>query len=603
LTENKEQPKFLLICPTCKKPVEECGKDSIQTWYSCEAGHKTAAPIKRELDGIEQFQKAFCERIEKSPEIADYKPSKVYPNFAFFCDDQENETGFKPARVSKWLAENEHFKTDRETDILYFGDEEKGIWTQDGEIELKKLLTKILGENNRESHYRNILHDLKSLNYTEVEFSKKIAVENGLLDVVTGELSEFTLREMAYHEIPTTYNPKAEVPHSWLEFLKQVLPSADIPTLQEWSGYLLYAGYPIHKVLWIHGEGRNGKGVYDRTMKGILGIKNCSGVGLEELDGNHRFALHRLKGKLYNPCSEPTTNRIFRTEIFQKITGGDLLSAERKGVQKTTEFTNYAKITVIGNKFPKIHNPTTAFKDRIMFVKFPFYFSEKERIPNLEKVWLDNPEAKSGILNWMLEGLHRLLANSHFTESKSQEETEIEFQRVSDSISAFLTETVVYGSNYDITRIDAYETYKEYCDMIGVEPENKNKFTDRLKHTPKIHDGWTRAKGKKERAWKGVTFKTVEDMENGTVATDGTAPYTLETFSNSKNESKRETGVPNVPTVPKFDLPLCWNTCRNYHNESKDGYGCSHKNPMSLTEKSVRPLKCPGFKPIKEEEA
>jgi putative DNA primase/helicase len=565
----------------------------------------TEQPINQKCQfcGAETVGSDVCHRCLDNPERQKFFETmklarlgeveeKTYPNYVAFCDDPEEQTGFKPARVAQWLAKNEHFKTDRETDILYYGEEAKGVWSREGEVKLKEILTKILGENNRESHYRNILHVLKSLTYCDIEFSQKIAVENGLLDVVTGELTSFTLEEMAYHQIPTTYNPEADCPH-FKEFLTQVVSPEDTLTLQEWSGYLLYAAYPIHKVLWIHGEGRNGKGVYDRTMKGILGVKNCSGVGLEELDGNHRFVLYQLKGKLYNPCSEPTINpkKVFRTEIFQKITGGDLIDAERKGVQKRTEFTNYDKITVIGNKFPKVHNPTTAFKDRMMFVKFPKYFSEEERIPDLEKVWLEDPIERMGILNWMLEGLHRLLANGHFTESKSQEETELEFQRVSDSISAFITETAVFGSNYEITRLDAFEIYRDYCDIIGTEPEPKSRFTERLKHTPKIHDGWTRAKGKKERAWKGVTFKRLDDGESATVATDGTASTSLEIFSNPKNIEGKEKGVPTVPNVP-----LCKDVCGVFGTHL-----CTAKNPEERSDKAVKPLKCPGFRDISEQ--
>ena len=114
---------------------------------------------------------------------------KVYPTYATFCDDPEKQEGFKPGRVAKWLFQNEHFKTDRKTEILYYGDGEKGVWLQDGEVKLQELLSKILGEDNKAAHYNNILHDLKGLSYCDIEFSHKIAVDNGLLDVETGELT------------------------------------------------------------------------------------------------------------------------------------------------------------------------------------------------------------------------------------------------------------------------------------------------------------------------------------------------------------------------------------------------------------------------------
>jgi phage/plasmid-associated DNA primase len=106
-----------------------------------------------------------------------------------------------------------------------------------------------------------------------------------------------------------------------------------------------------------------------------------------------------------------------------------------------------AKKTVTANRFPKIKDSTTAFRERRLFIAFPNEFTGEKQIQNLEQVWLNNPEEKSGILNWMLEGLQRLLSQGYFTESKSQEETEIAFERASDTISAFLKEMAVFGSS------------------------------------------------------------------------------------------------------------------------------------------------------------
>lgn len=550
-------------------------------------------------------RKPLHERLTDFKQAVTEQPQpKVYPQYAFFCDNPEDFAtpeklrGFKPARVSIYLNAEEHFKTDTESDLLFYGDNEKGVWQRDGEVYLKQILAKILRENDRESHYRNILHTLKSLTYQKITFSNKIACENGLLDVETQTLTPFTLNEMAFHQINAKYDPNAECPN-WTEFLKQVLNPEDIPTLQEWSGYTLLPDYRFHKLLWLHGDGRNGKGVWQRTIESILGEQNVSGVGLEELDGNHRFAVQKLYGKLFNPCSEPTTNRILQTALLKKATGQDTIDAEVKGSNKRIKFRNTAKITVIANKFPKVNDNTLAFRERRIFIKFPNEFTGKNQIQNLEKAWLDNTQERSGILNWMLQGLQRLLSQGYFTESKSQEETEIAFQRASDSISAFITEMAIFGKPLETTRNEAYEAYKDYCDFIGVVPENDKVFTQRLKNTPKIGIGKTRQTGKQERTWKGISFKQIsEDMENGTDGTFGTRSVSPSLFTNSLKLDKSVGCVPNVPSVPnseqRSDLAYkkCVNcadfrqpSCRRENwdavsgNESALGYPCfSGKN-------------------------
>jgi hypothetical protein len=53
------------------------------------------------------------------------------------------------------------------------------------------------------------------------------------------------------------------------------------------------------------------------------------------------------------------------------------------------------------------------------FFSFLKIYREKEdRIPNLENTWLRDPKERSKILNWMLEGLDRLLKN----ETEKEEE-------------------------------------------------------------------------------------------------------------------------------------------------------------------------------------
>ncbi len=477
---------------------------------------------------------------------------KDYPDYSAFCEDQEEQTGFKPALVAEYLAEHEHFKTDRKNDILYFGDTAKGAWNKDGETVLREICGKILGRENKVCHYNNILHHLKSITYQEIQFSKKIACENGLLDVETGEFTPFNLDEMALHQIDCVYDKDAECP-SFLEFLHQILNQDDVTTLQEWSGYLLLPDYRFHKLMWIHGQGRNGKGVWQRTMEGILGEQNVSSIGLEELDGNHRFALECLYGKLFNPCSEPTTNRILQTSLLKKATGQDTIEAEIKGKQKRLKFRNTAKITVIANKFPKVRDETLAFRDRRLFITFPNEFTGKNSIVNLERVWLENSAEKSGILNWMLQGLHRLLSNGCFSESKSQEETEILFERASDTIGAFLREMAVYGKNHEAYRSCAYDSYKEYCEVFGLDQESDKKFTQRLKETR----GITSAKRHGERIWKGVTFREInEDGEitdpvlgaDGADGAHSLYPQGIDEYSKILKESSK-----SAPSAPQSD--------------------------------------------------
>jgi putative DNA primase/helicase len=454
--------------------------------------------FKRECEQEEELQKQLkiAARIKTEQDVT----------FANFCakDKKGNPTVFKPALAAQWLVDNEDFKADRETDMLYYYDGKS--WKDNGEVYLQEILAQILGEENRHGIFTDVLHDLKGLIYEEISFSQKIALDNGLLDVETQELLPFSVDEMPFHKLPITYNKEALCPN-WESFIKQVVNPDDLLTIQEWSGFLLLPDYRFHKLLWVHGEGRNGKGVWQRTMEAVLGEDNVSSIGLEEFNGSHRFALRQLYGKLFNPCSEPSTTYPLQTALLKKATGQDTIEAEIKGKQGRLKFRNYAKITVLANKFPKVEDTTTAFKERRLFIKFPNEFTGKNQIQNIEANWLTVNDERSGILNWMLQGLKRLLDQGYFTESKTQQETEAEFLKASDTIGAFLKEMVIYGKNYVSLRNAAFESYKKYCEVMGLEQESDKQFTQRLKNTPKI----SVCQSQGERAWSGITLKIITD--------------------------------------------------------------------------------------------
>ena len=494
---------------------------------------------------------------EEKKHVFHYLKQIHYPSFKDFCPENDNgePTPFKPATIAQWIAQHEklHFKTDVNTGMMYFYNGKN--WASNGETYLEYITQEVLGPENRESHYRNILHALKALTYTELEFSRKIACENGLLDVETQTLTDFNEKEMPFHEIKVKYDPEAKCPN-WLNFITQVVNQDDLATIQEWSGFLLLPDYRFHKLLWIHGQGRNGKGVWQRTIEAILGEKNISGIGLEEFDGNHRFALKQLYGKLFNPCSEPTANKELPTNLLKKATGQDTIEAEIKGKQKRLSFRNYSKITVLANKFPKVRDQTTAFKERRLFIKFPNEFVGEKQIQNIEDKWLKTNDEKSGILNWMLEGLKRLIEQGHFTESKTQQETEAEFLRASDTIGAFQHDMFIWNKTKVTSRSITLEAYKNYCEILGLDVENEKKFTQRMKDTPKISPCLMH-KPKVERAWRGIALKNITDEgeilepdTGDTLDTAFTPPQYLE-----KNHLEYREDIQRVSAVSPVSKP------------------------------------------------
>jgi phage/plasmid-associated DNA primase len=293
-------------------------------------------------------------------------------------------------------------------------------------------------------------------------------------------------------------------------------------------------------------------------MEGILGEDNCSSIGLEEFDGKHRFAVANLYGSLFNACNEPEVGykKILQTNLLKAATGQDTLTAELKNKQKRVKFRNKAKIVVVANRFPKVEDNTTAFKERRIFITFPHEYIREKKIQNIEKTWLENPEERSGILNWMLGGLHHLLTQGYFTESKSQDETETLFLRASDPYDAFVKEQGILNKTAVTPRSIAFQQFQEYCDYIGITLDKNalDNLTRKLKNTKGVLDSSKRIEGKKQRCWVGISFKPVPDNEIGTDGTANGYDYPLATFDHLKIEGGKS-GVPTVPSVPSVPDP------------------------------------------------
>jgi hypothetical protein len=207
---------------------------------------------------------------------------------------------------------------------------------------------------------------------------------------------------------------------------------------------------------------------------------------------------------------------------------------------------NIAKPFILGNKFPKVNDNTEAFWERAITLKFSSSFTGSKQIPTIWNTWINDPDEMSGILNWTLEGLHRLLKNNGFTKTKSSEETKIEFQKLSDTAGAFLDERCEHFKEGVYIKRDLYETYKEYCDDEGLECDQLSKFSTKMNSQPWIKSGRIRIEKKLEHVWIGLKVKaSSEDGEEKEVGKQQQLGYVC-----------KRTGVPPVPPVPPFILSV-----------------------------------------------
>ncbi len=474
------------------------------------------------------------------------------------------------------------YKTPRDTEQLYLYD--NGLYKL-GETYVKGALENMLGHYNKKAFTAEIIaHLIRGSYCARADFNRfegEIPVLNGLLNLDTMQLEDFDPEKIFTFKVNTKFDSNKDCP-KFKVALKQILPKADERALtQEFFGYTLLPEFPYHDFMIFIGTGRNGKGVIMRTLEGTIGKENISNIKLEHLGSGHKFMVAGLFGKLVNICSEPSTRYPFKTEMLKQITGADTLSGSIKFVQNPLDFTSFAKFFIQANKLPEVDDITLSFWDRVNIIEFTQTFTAEKgnRIPYIERTWLDDEDERAGILNWMIEGLKRLKENNGFTQTESKEQQILKFKQVSDPIGAFLSdpEECMYGSILWVTNRGIYEDYKNYSEAQGAVIESIGVFNGRLRKLPGVKERKKRVAGTNVKIWRGISTKkktpTINDFDdekeaagqrklgkkaeksrNGSNGSHGT-PFIQRVILANNNNNKvkiylEKTGVPHAPHAP-----------------------------------------------------
>ena len=117
---------------------------------------------------------------------------------------------------------------------------------------------------------QNILDALRLMCYSEplpIQ-TDRIHVANGTL-FLGGTFREE--KEFCMNRLPVSYNHDAPKPEKWLSFLEQLLYPEDIPTLQEYMGYCLIPSTKAQQMLFLIGNGGEGKSRIGLVMHALLG--------------------------------------------------------------------------------------------------------------------------------------------------------------------------------------------------------------------------------------------------------------------------------------------------------------------------------------------
>jgi P4 family phage/plasmid primase-like protien len=475
----------------------------------------------------------FKQTLKIAREKYGYKENQEdFPEFS--TPDKQGNIRFEHIVFANYLMTRYNFKTTDDDKTIWVYDDLNGIYTPNGEIIIETELTRYLQENFRIRYLPDIIGYIRGKTYFKRPKNpiNKIACINGLLNIETKELEPFTPEEFIISRIPVSYAPglkclKIE------EFLIEVVGD-DTPIIQEAIGYCLLQAMPFHVAIMLVGGGANGKSTLINLIKRFLGPENVASLTLQEICTDLP-AKANLYGKLANLCADLPAKLLKNTGIFKTLTGNDAISA-RQLYRPYFNFTNTAKMFFSANKIPPTDDDTNAFFRRWIIIECPNVFVGKKRDPAiLSKI--STPNELSGLLNWTLEGLYRLLEQGEFSRSKTMEQQRKEYIRKSNTAMAYIEENLELKMDPDafIEERELYEKYVSWCQKNKCKPTRKAEFTQTLYLTlPGVEQGERRIRGKRIKVYKFVDFATA-----ATAAT----PYMFVLSESEKNQKNKENKV------------------------------------------------------------
>lgn len=307
-----------------------------------------------------------------------------------------------------------------------------------------------------------------------------INLRNGTYELGIRDLFKFRSFDQAdflTYQLSFDYDENAEC-SKWQAFLDQVLPDPDRSRqkiLAEFVGYVFARHLKLEKCLILYGTGANGKSVAFEVISALLGPENVANVSLESLSKSDYFRA-MLGNKLLNYSSEISTR--LQADKFKQLTSGEPIEA-RLPYGQPMILRNYARLAFNSNELPRDVEHSEAFFRRFLIVPFDVTIPKDQRDPALAKRIIDTE--LSGVFNWVLRGLNRLLTQNGFSTSQAVENALTTFRRESDSVAMFIDDEGYKRSNESQIYLKIlYQAYRNYCNENGMKSCGAKTMAKRL---------------------------------------------------------------------------------------------------------------------------
>lgn len=317
-------------------------------------------------------------------------------------------------------------------------------------------------------------------NNTPVASANYIAFKNGIYDVATDQLEEFSADKVLTNKVNWNYRPDA-----YDELVDKVLNDLACNDkqvrllLEEVIGYTFYRRNELRKAFMLKGKRHNGKSTFIDMIAFLLGEDNIASLDLNDL--SHEYKAAGLFGKLANLGDDIEDEFIPSAGIFKKVVSGDRMNANVK-FAAPIEFNPYCKLIFSGNTIPRLGRgrDSDAILDRLIIVPFNASFNKgTQGFTPFIKYQLRTAECMEYLVKLGIDGLKRVLNAQGFTSTEGTERELAEYAETLNPISMFFDEMGDSMLNEQTKK--CYRRYNEFCIENAMKPISHIEFSKQVK--------------------------------------------------------------------------------------------------------------------------
>ena len=297
---------------------------------------------------------------------------------------------------------------------------------------------------------------------------------NGTLNLETGEFHEHRAEDFITKASPVTYDPKAGQGR-WGRFVHEIMDGKPEVAryFQKAVGYALSGDTSQECLFLMFGPTtRNGKTTAINTLLDVMGdygrmskpeLLATAYAKVPNADGPSE-SVARLKGARFVGISEMERRLKLNASLVKQLTGNAVITA-RFLHENSFEFHFQGKIFIDTNYLPDATDPTLFDSGRVKVIPFMRHFEDWEQDKGL-KAKLDEPEERSAVLNWCLEG-YRLFKAEGLNPPEAVEKATQTYKEESDLVLLYASQALKSEKGKELRTSAVYRGYKEWCSENG----------------------------------------------------------------------------------------------------------------------------------------